>query len=566
MSADGRFVAFLSVASNLVPGDANGTYDVFVHDQMTGATTRVSVDSADGEANSGSDFPSISADGRFVAFNCQATNLVPGDTNGMEDVFVHDQMTGATTRVSVDSAGVEGNAHSFLPSISADGRFVAFNSQATNLVPGDANATDDIFVHDRATGATVRVSVDSAGGEGNGGTYYSSSVNPSISADGRFVAFQSSASNLVPDDTNDVRDIFVHDRETGVTTRVSVDSAGMQANMESPTTSISADGRFVAFASYASNLVPGDTNATKDIFVHDRMTAVTTRESVDSGGVQATWDCGKESISADGRFVAFLSRSPLLVPGDTNLSAGINDASDAFVHDRATGATTRVSVNSQGGQANHGGSYAPFISADGRFVAFSSYAETLVPGDTNLTSDIFVHEFRDQGACRAGSVNAGGGLITDVLFLNGSSGDQNRIVTVPVSAPIQVSLNAAPNGPGGPGMPVARYAVWVWAQYASNAFDLTARGELLGCTVNPTPFRPLAAPQPFRCLHGTGLPGAVCGPVPTLPSPARAPWTFTRAAGISRPAAFTFQGVLEDAGAANASGFSVTNAVILRIE
>jgi hypothetical protein len=221
------------------------------------------VSSAGVEGNDESYTPSISADGRYVAFHSDASNLVSGDTNNYEDVFVHDRQTGETTRVSVDSTGVQGNYGGEYPSISADGRYVVFRSYATNLVPGDTNGRCDIFDHDRQTGQTTRVSVDSAGVQGNYGSYYSS-----ISADGRYVAFISDASNLVPGDTNDWSDVFVHDRQTGETTRVSVSSAGVEGNYDCYSPSISADGRFVAFITSASNLVPGDTSGSQDVFVH----------------------------------------------------------------------------------------------------------------------------------------------------------------------------------------------------------------------------------------------------------------------------------------------------------
>jgi Ca2+-binding RTX toxin-like protein len=202
-------VAFTYGASNLVPGDNNSNYDIFVRDTLTNTTTRVSVDSAGNPVNSESYRPSISADGRFVAFNSVASNIVPGDTNGASDVFVRDTLTNTTTLVSVDSAGNQGNLQSGSPSISADGRFVAFSSDATNLVPGDTNrerdmVVKDIFVRDRLTNTTTLVSLDPAGNQGN-----SESGNASISADGRFVAFESSASNIVPEDTNNTEDIFV---------------------------------------------------------------------------------------------------------------------------------------------------------------------------------------------------------------------------------------------------------------------------------------------------------------------------------------------------------------------
>jgi Tol biopolymer transport system component len=336
ISADGRFVAFTSGASNIVPGDTNSSRDIFVRDRLTNTTTRVSVDSAGNQANSDCYYPSISADGRFVAFYSTASNIVPGDTNNNYDIFVRDRLTNTTTRVSVDSAGNQGNGQSYSPSISADGRFVAFYSTASNIVPGDTNNIFDIFVRDRLTNTTTRVSVDSAGNQGNGG-----SDNPSISADGRFVAFNSYASTLVPGDTNGEEDIFVRDTLTNTTTRVSVDSAGNQGNDTSYRLSISADGRFVAFESGASNLVPGDTNEKRDIFVRDTLTNTTTRVSVDSAGNQTNIDSYTPSISADGRFVAFNLYSPNIEPDTTY-------ADDIFVRDTLTNTTTNVSVDSAG--------------------------------------------------------------------------------------------------------------------------------------------------------------------------------------------------------------------------
>ncbi len=328
ISADGRFVAFVSAATNLVPGDTNSESDVFVHDRDTGAARRVSVDSAGSQADGSSAAPAISADGRFVAFVSAASNLVPGDTNGESDVFVHDRQTGATERVSVNSAGNQADGSSDAPAISADGRFVAFESKAGNLLPGDTNGESDVFVHDRQTGITQRVSVDSAGNQAD-----SSSAAPAISADGRFVAFESKARNLVPRDFNRRQDVFVHDRQTGATERVSVDSAGKQASGPTDAPAISADGRFVAFQAGHANLVPGDTNRRQDVFVHDRQTGITEQVSLDGAGYQGNDHSGLPSVSGDGRFVAFWSLSSNLVPNDTNLSQ------DIFVHDRGAADT-----------------------------------------------------------------------------------------------------------------------------------------------------------------------------------------------------------------------------------
>lgn len=381
ISAGGRFVAFSSPSTNLVAGDTNSFYDVFVHDRATGATTRANVNSAGMQANGAGLNPSISGDGRFVAFFSSASSLVPGDTNGAPDIFVHDMQTGLTTRVSVDSSGAQSSVEFGTdPAISADGRFVAFHCAASNLVTGDTNGVSDVFLHDRQTGATTRVSVDSSGAQSDMGSTF-----PSISRDGRYVAFRSDATNLVLGDTNVAADVFVHDNLTGVTELVSVDSGGAQGNDNSFNASVSDDGRYVAFASWASNLVPGDTNASRDSFVHDRLTGLTTRISVDSSGAQGNSTSDDTKISADGRFIAFMSDATNLVPGDTN------GFYDLFLHDRLTGTTTRVSVSSGGGQGSSTAMY-PTISADGRAVAFESFSPQLVPGDTNGTVDVFVHE------------------------------------------------------------------------------------------------------------------------------------------------------------------------------
>jgi len=343
ISADGCYVAFHSVASNLVSGDTNGAMDIFIHDRQMGQTTRVSVASDGTQGNDTSSRPSISADGRYVAFESGASNLVSGDSNNKFDVFVHDRQMGQTTRVSVASDGTQGNSDSAQASISADGRYVAFNSSASNLVSGDTNSERDVFVHDRQTGQTTRVSVASAGTQGNGRPEHLS-----ISPNGWHAAFESYASNLVSGDTNGDKDIFVHDRQTGQTTRVSVASDGTQGNRGSWYPSISVDGRYVAFESWASNLVSGDTNGYGDMFVHDRETRETIRVSVASDGSQGNERSEDASISADGRYVAFGSAASNLVSGDTN------GAYDMFVRDRQTGQTTRVSVASDGTEGNYG--------------------------------------------------------------------------------------------------------------------------------------------------------------------------------------------------------------------
>lgn len=325
ISANGRFVAFSSLASNLVSGDTNFSFDAFLHDRRTAQTTRVSVASDGSQGTVGGYASSISGDGRYMVISSASSNLVEGDNNGYADVFVHDVWAGQTTRISVASDGSQGNGSSGGGSISADGRFVAFGSYASNLVSDDTKGYFDVFVHDRATDQTMRLSVASDGSEGDGA---SGVYRIQISANGRYVAFDSDASNLVQGDTNSTIDIFVHDRKTGRIKRVSVASDGMQANGGSYYADISANGQFVVFQSDASNLVAGDTNALADIFVHDRQTGDTTRVSVASDGTQADNRSQIPSISGNGGYVAFESDASNLASGDTN------GQKDIFVHDR----------------------------------------------------------------------------------------------------------------------------------------------------------------------------------------------------------------------------------------
>src|SRR5258705_2849575 len=265
ISSDGRYVSFSSTASNVVPGDTNGTWDVFVRDRLTGSTTRVSVGPGGAQGNDISSNGSMSADGRYVAFLSLATNLVSGDTNGRTDVFVRDVQTGTTAIASVSSAGVLSNGTSTWLSISANGRYVVFSSNATNLVAGDTNGRYDVFVRDLVTGTTTMASVSSAGAQGNGDS--GTAPSPAISSDGRIVVFASDAGNLVTGDVNGTSDVFVHDMQTGATTQISVSSAGVQGNDFSSVPSMSPDGRYIAFYSSANNLAAGDTNGMADVFV-----------------------------------------------------------------------------------------------------------------------------------------------------------------------------------------------------------------------------------------------------------------------------------------------------------
>ncbi|MEO7154371.1 MAG: hypothetical protein ABI054_06960, partial [Planctomycetota bacterium] len=336
--------------------------DVFVRDMPNGVIACCSVSSAGAAADQPSIAPSISGDGRLVAFQSAATNLVAGDTNLVSDVFVHDRVTGVTRRVSVDAGLVEGNAPSGGAAISADGRFLVFRSLASNLVPNDTNGTYDLFEVELASGLISRVSVSSAGIEASPGL---GSDRASLSADGRLVAFDSASTNLVSGDTNGVYDCFVHDLVSGTTTRVSTNASGGEANAVSIEATISEDGRFVAFQSLASNLVPGDVNGVDDVFVKDLASGAIRRASISSLAVESNGASLAATLSRDGRVVAFFSSASNLVSGDANGLA------DVFVHDVLAQTTSRVSVATLGAEGD-GDSTLAAISADARYVVFQS--------------------------------------------------------------------------------------------------------------------------------------------------------------------------------------------------
>lgn len=315
LSHDGRWLVFVSAADNLVEGDDNAMPDIFLRDLERQRVVRVNTRGgreADGESES----PAVSADGRRVVFQSFARNLVEGDSNQRSDVFVADLAAGWLRRVSLSNDGAQGNGHSALAQISADGRRVVFTSAADNLVAGDANPHNDVFVHDLAGGSTVLVSRAADGSSPDG-----RSEVAALSGDGRFVAFASHAANLLPGDANSAADVYVRDLLDGRLERISVTPEGKHAgNRESGQPAISDDGRFVAFSSAASDLVPGDSNGCEDVFVRDRWLHHTLRVSVDSSGAQAQAASSQPALSANGMVVAFVSGAALDaegVAGDT---------------------------------------------------------------------------------------------------------------------------------------------------------------------------------------------------------------------------------------------------------
>lgn len=366
--------------------------------------------------NSSSRGVSLNRDGSMVAFYSDATNLVLDDRNGFRDVFVWDAMDGFIERVSVNSDGVPGNRASHAagsaPDISADGNVIAFYSDATNLVEDDDNGTTDVFVRIRdlgvgsITGATFLVSATPEGDPGNGPSLF-----PSISADGRFVAFQSLATNLIDDDTNGAADVFIRDLDTNTTERP---CDLVEPNDFSYSPAISADGNVVAFASAATNLVPGDTNGAIDIFVCTRnrddgtfANGTLERVSLSSEGIQGNADSIVPAISGSGCFVAYKSEADNLVAGDRN------HAVDVFVRVRGADVTEVASARhpaagslSDGVTANDG-SFPPSLSWNGRYVAFGSFATNLLVGDENHFASVYVRD-RQTGEIRLVDINEDG--------------------------------------------------------------------------------------------------------------------------------------------------------------
>ncbi|WP_318307695.1 S8 family serine peptidase [Amycolatopsis solani] len=369
MSGDAGVIAFASASGELVPGDTNDDMDIFARDGRTGAIERISVASDGTGANAWSISPTVSPDGRYVGFLSGATNLVPGEGTGIPGSFARDRRTGTTELVSVSSEEKPADGLSGQPVFSTDGRYAVFVSQATNLVPGDANGKQDIFLRDRVAGTTELVSAGLGGAGADG-----DSLEPSVSGDGRFVAFESGAENLVAGGGNAHRDVFVRDRKTG-TTEVIPAPGGAEATQPS----LSADGRKVAYA-----VSPAD--GPSQVYVYDRQGRTTTlvsQAATGTGGADSY--TASPRISGDGTAVAFFSFAGNLVPGDGG------GASDVFVRDLRTAKTDKVS-GALGGQEGDSYSDFPAISTDGKYVAFESEAANLVEDDTNGRSDIFVRD------------------------------------------------------------------------------------------------------------------------------------------------------------------------------
>jgi Tol biopolymer transport system component len=385
ISADGQYVVFQSSASNLVPGDTNGQPDIFVRDRAAGTTERVSVGSGEEQGNGPSfDYYAhgqISADGRFVVFDSLASNLVPQSRSAHSNVFLRDRLSGTTRLISQAATGEEADGDSSASEISADSNYIAFVSSATNLVPGDTNGVPDAFVRNLATGDIHRVSVSSGGSQQNNGML----DDVAISAHGGNVAFTSYASNLVPGDHNAAPDIYVREAN-GHTRRVSVSSDETGGDKKSGFPTISTHGRYIAFQSSASNQVPHDTNQNPDIFVRDLATGTTSRVSVTSDGAQANGGGVLPSISGDGRYIAFLSESSNLTDDP------VTPHFHVYVRDRVRGVTSRVSMTRSGAPAERGDSHVAISRDGRHIAFSSFATLLLVANDTNQLRDVFVRD------------------------------------------------------------------------------------------------------------------------------------------------------------------------------
>jgi WD40-like Beta Propeller Repeat len=385
ISADGRYVAISTVEPALSPADTNSVGDVYLRDLRTGTITLVSI-TPQGKAGSYDSYDAgISADGRYVSFTSVSPDLVPGDDNERTDIFVRDMRTGRTIianrSTTGEQAGGDGFTQSFGSSLSADGRYVSFTSSAPNLVPGDDNNDVDVFVRDLRARTTTRVSAPLTGAASGGG----SGSGATISADGRLVSFRSWAADLVRGDTNDESDFFVRDLRTGRTSRVNLSNSGGQADGGiccGDASAISGDGRFVAFLSTAGGMVPGFEGGW-NLYVRDRRTNTTTVAGRADDDTPLTGDLESVAINHDGHYVGFSTRGAG-VPGDTN------SLLDVYVRDRKAGRTHLASVSSTGALGNRDSAY-PYLSGNGRTVVFGTYASTLVPGDTNGEADVFAH-------------------------------------------------------------------------------------------------------------------------------------------------------------------------------
>ena len=433
ISTDGRFVAFMSYASDLADQDHNGKADIFVRDMLNDQIELISTASDGAQGDGDSSDPALSADGRFVAFVSASTNLAPGDSNGFTDIFVHDRQTGITERVSVTSTGLQANGASSDPVISADGRFVAFVSLAFNLAQGDTNGQSNIFLRDRQAALTESISVAPDGAMGSGGSDY-----PSISADGRYVAFSSWATNLVPGFVLCGKEVYLRDRQNAVTEPITVlpDGSMKGACGISWQTFLSPDGRYVVFTASNASLTPEKPFLGWNVFLRDRQAGMTELISVPLDGVLTSYSGSVAlGLSDDGRFVLFGSGRDSLTLDDHNL------AYDFFVHDRQNSLTERIVVGEPIAFYVEAINTFAAISGDGRWIALNTRASGLTAGDTNGYMDVFVRDLQSSLIRRISMapglwlmatpafVPADGSSLSKIALLNGPTGHEIQVLS-----------------------------------------------------------------------------------------------------------------------------------------
>jgi hypothetical protein len=379
LSGDGRLVAFISTAENLVPGDSNDLADIFVYDTQTRITERVSINADGASANGLSYHPQISADGRFVSFTSIASNLVGDDTNNFADIFVFDRLTNDIDRVSVGDEGTQSDRWSDWSSISADGRYVVFSSAANNLVYGDTNQALDVFLHDRLTGQTRRVSVGSDGSQGNKGAGWGAK----ISADGRFITFSSTAENLVPNDTNQISDVFIHNRVNGKTERISTPSAPAAgiSGFENPTLSWNG-----SKAAYGAQFSFSDfEEPSPSIFLYDRSTGLSSPLGINNVMTGVQHRSAQAVLSSEGGHLAFTKAENLAPENEKNRQW------EVVLVDLENGDLFSI-PNSQNNNILYSQMIGPpSLSGNGNAVAFSAISELQDPENQSGAAQIYLY-------------------------------------------------------------------------------------------------------------------------------------------------------------------------------
>ena len=409
IAPNAQFVTYKSNSSDIIPNGNFTSRKVFRYDTNSEQNIRVTTDiNGNPEGVAVFSRPSISDDGRFVVYHAADGDLVTGDNNGHEDVFLTDTVTGSTTRISIGHDGSQGDGRSFLASISADGNFITYVSGATNILPNGTSAWD-VYVYDRNLGTTSLITIGYDGTNANSSSAHFSGSNqsaPAISADGRFIAFSSYASNLVPNDTNGLIDVFLYDQQTGSTSLASISNSGAQPNNESFWADVSDDGRYVVFNSSANNLYPGDTIARFEVFVRDMqeedLQPLLLNSSTFTQGLNTV---SRPAISGDGRYVVFRSGAFGVMPNDTNNTEDIYRASNPLFPNIVP---TIALIGSSTITVTEGGTYVDLGATANDAEDGDITANIVVGGDTVDTNTpgtyVITYNVTDSGGLQASEV------------------------------------------------------------------------------------------------------------------------------------------------------------------